>query len=119
MKHTIIPQHTAYPRTFTAQICYELAEKWTRNADESDTALNDQLKNFVDTTGCQITYISPPNVNVYEETPVKRIYITSVSILYLAAAEGTDDDEQKDKRVGDVPGNAEPAGPQDAATGDS
>ena len=91
---SILPQHVAYPRVFVSQQIYcQKDGKWVVDEEHSDPSLNRLLADFVESTGAAITSISPPNVNIWEDKQDRRVYMTSVSVLYIPAAEGVDDAE--------------------------
>ena len=97
---SIIPEHVHYPRTFVSRQSYFLFDElWKSDTDDSDVPLNKQLVDFVKDTGAAITQVSAPNVNMWEDkkddTPERRVYITSVSVLYVPSVDGSEDVDTK------------------------
>lgn len=76
-----------------------------------DQPVHEIINNWLDETQSQIVEVSSPGVSMYNEDTDVRFVVTSVTVLYIASAERTEDEcRQPAKSVGPVVGPSQPEG---------
>ena len=111
---TMMPSNIVRPRTFQSRIYMRLENNaWQMIADRSDKTLDEQINEWLDLESPAITFMSPPGVAVYQQTPTEQLMVLTISLLYVPAVEGEQNSATKNT-VGGVAKSSKSAG-QDTA----
>lgn len=119
MTMALIPDGLLQVRVFTAREYRKRDEggkRWVRIEEESELPVDRQVNEWVLETKTQLKQVSSPQVNIYQHTSgkvEKQLIYVSISVMYVPAAEGVEDEETQARQegpVGPVSGNAQSGG---------